>query len=78
MNMTTRTLHRKLAEKGLSFRSLLTRSRKELVKRYLDEPAYSITEISFLHGYADTRAFSRAFRRWYGTSPTQARAGDGP
>lgn len=75
MNMTTRTLHRKLAEKGLSFRSLLTRARKELVKRYLDEPAYSITEISFLLGYADTSAFSRAFRRWYGTSPTQARHG---
>lgn len=73
LNMTTRTMHRKLCEKGLSFRSLLTRSRKELVKRYLDEPAYSITEISFLLGYSDTSAFSRAFRRWYGTSPTQAR-----
>jgi len=73
MNMTTRTLHRKLAEKGISFRSLLTSARKELVKRYLDEPSYSITEISFLLGYTDTSAFSRAFRRWYGKSPTQAR-----
>lgn len=73
LNMTTRTLHRKLAEKDQSFRSLLTSARKELVKRYLDEPAYSITEISFLLGYADTSAFSRAFRRWYGKSPTQAR-----
>jgi len=75
LNMTTRTMHRKLQEKGLGFRSLLTRARKELVKRYLDEPAYSITEISFLLGYADTSAFSRAFRRWYGTSPTEARQG---
>jgi len=73
LNMTTRTMHRKLCEKGLSFRSLLTRARKELVKRYLDEPAYSITEISFLLGYTDTSAFSRAFRRWYGMSPTQSR-----
>jgi len=73
LNMTTRTLHRKLAEKDNSFRSLLTSVRKELVKRYLDEPGYSITEISFLLGYTDTSAFSRAFRRWYGTSPTKAR-----
>jgi AraC-like DNA-binding protein len=73
MNMTTRTLNRKLGEKGISFRSLLTNARKELVQRYLDEPAYSVTEISFLLGYNDTSAFSRAFKRWYGTSPTQAR-----
>jgi AraC-like DNA-binding protein len=73
LNMTTRTLHRRLAEKGISFRSLLTNVRKELVKRYIDEPAYSFTEISFLLGYTDTSAFSRAFKRWHGISPTEAR-----
>ena len=73
LNMTTRTLHRRLAEKGISFRSLLTNIRKELVKRYIDEPAYSFTEISFLLGYTDTSAFSRAFKRWHGVSPTEAR-----
>ena len=73
LNMTPRTLHRKLGEKDLSFRILLTNVRKELVKRYIDDPAYSVTEISFLLGYADTSAFSRAFRRWYGKSPTESR-----
>ena len=29
LNMTTRTMHRKLADKGLTFRSLLTRARME-------------------------------------------------
>ena len=75
LNMTTRTLHRKLVEKGISFRFLLTNVRKELVQRYINEPAYSITEISFLLGYNDTSAFSRAFKRWHGQSPTQARTG---
>jgi AraC-like DNA-binding protein len=74
LNMTKRTLHRKLVENGLSFRSLLTSVRKELVQRYIKEPAYSITEISFLMGYNDTSAFSRAFKRWHGLSPTQARS----
>lgn len=73
LNLTTRTLHRKLGEKGISFRSLLTNVRKELVKRYIDDPGYSVTEISFLLGYTDTSAFSRAFKRWYGKSPTQSR-----
>ena len=73
LNMTKRTLHRKLVEKGIGFRSLLTSVRKELVQRYINEPAYSITEISFLLGYNDTSAFSRAFKRWNGVSPTQAR-----
>lgn len=78
LNLTTRTLHRKLSEKGISFRSLLTNVRKELVKRYIDDPAYSVTEISFLLGYTDTSAFSRAFRRWHGKSPTESRRQTGP
>lgn len=73
LNMTKRTLHRKLGDTGLSFRSLLANLRKDLVSRYINEPAYSVTEISFLLGYTDTSAFSRAFKRWYGISPTQAR-----
>lgn len=73
LNMTKRTLHRKLSEKGISFRSLLTGARKELAQRYINEPAYNVTEISFLLGYTDTSAFSRAYKRWHGISPTQAR-----
>jgi len=73
LNLTTRTLHRRLGEKGINFRSLLTNVRKELVDRYIDEPAYSMTEISFLLRYTDTSAFSRAFKRWHGLSLTEAR-----
>jgi len=73
LNMTKRTLHRKLCEQGTSFRKILTGVRKEMVQRYLAEPTYSVTEISFMLGYTNTSAFSRAFRRWHGVSPTQAR-----
>jgi AraC-like DNA-binding protein len=75
LNMTTRTLHRRLDEKDLSFRALLTNLRKELADRYIGDPAYSMTGISFLLGYADTSAFSRAFKRWHGVSPTESRRG---
>ena len=73
LNLTTRTLHRKLREQGIGFRSLLTNVRKEMVERYIRDSAYCITEISFLLGYTDTSAFSRAFKRWYGKSPSEFR-----
>jgi AraC-like DNA-binding protein len=47
--------------------------RRRLAENYIGNDDYSVTEIAFLLGYTDTSAFSRAFRNWYGHSPTQAR-----
>ena len=60
-------------ENDETFRSLMLQVRRYLAERYIDNPHYSVTEIAFLPGYADTSAFSRAFRNWFGYSPTQAR-----
>ena len=74
LNMSKRTLHRKLRENDETFRSLLTQVRMDLAERYISNDHYSFTEIAFLLGYTDSSAFSRAFRSWFGYSPTQARA----
>jgi AraC-like DNA-binding protein len=47
--------------------------RRELAERYVRDREFSITEIAFLLGYNDTSAFSRAFRCWFGRSPTDLR-----
>jgi len=73
LNMSKRTLHRKLHENNETFRSLLAQVRTDLAERYIGNDNYSVTEIAFLLGYTDTSAFSRAFRTWFGRSPTQAR-----
>jgi AraC-like DNA-binding protein len=73
LNMTRRTLYNNLRGHGASYRSLLTGIRKDLVRRYLLDPSYSVTEVAFLLGYSDSGAFSRAFRGWFGVSPTEYR-----
>jgi len=72
--MTKRTLHRKLQEHGETFRSLLEGVRRSLVMGYLRDPDLTLTEIAFLLGYSDASSFSRAFRRWFETSPSSARS----
>ena len=72
--VSKRTLHRKLRENGETFRSVLAQVRMNLARRYIEIEDYSVTEIAFLLGYTDTSAFSRAFRSWFGRSPTQARS----
>lgn len=74
LNMTKRTLHRKLQEHGETFGSLLASVRKVLAMGYLEDDALSVTEIAFLLGYSDASALSRAFRRWFGRSPSEMRA----
>ena len=74
LNMSKRTLHRRLRENNETYRSILAQVRQDLAERYVRDPDFSMTEIAFLLGYTDTSAFSRAFRNWFGRTPTQARA----
>ena len=47
--------------------------RVDLARRYLADPALSISEVAFLLGFSEPSAFHRAFRRWTGTTPAEAR-----
>ncbi len=67
-NISTRTLHRKLQEVQLNYQSILDDVRKEMAISYLTNEGCSPQAVSFLIGYADERAFHRAFKRWTGSS----------
>jgi len=71
--MSARTLQRKLAEAGTSFSDTLEDVRRELAAQYIADASRSLSEISFLLGFSELSAFSRAYRRWTGQPPSAAR-----
>ncbi|MFL6579442.1 MAG: AraC family transcriptional regulator [Burkholderiales bacterium] len=74
LHMSRRTLQRKLAEADLTYQKLVDDTRRDLAMRHLEDPRLSITDVTFLLGFSQQSAFTRAFRRWTGTSPSTYRA----
>lgn len=74
LGVSARTLRRRLAEHGLTPARLVERLRRELAERYLAEGDFPLGRIAYLLGYGDPATFTRAFRRWTGTTPTRWRA----
>ena len=73
LSLSRRSLQRRLSEFGLSFKAVVDATRHELALRYLDDPDKRVTEITFLLGFSEQSAFSRAFRRWQSQSPSAYR-----
>ncbi len=69
LNMTSRTLRRKLSERGTSFSETLSEIRSNLAKKYLSNTAMTIDDIAERVGYSDTANFRNAFKRWIGHTP---------
>lgn len=73
LHMSARTLQRRLSDENTTFQAELDVVRQELAVGYLSDPRLSVYEVGVLLGYAEQRAFERAFRRWRGVTPKQFR-----
>lgn len=71
--MSPRSLRRKLEDEGTSFRNIIEAERKQLATRLLEGTDMKLDEMALQLGYADTASYTRAFRRWFGTSPGEHR-----
>jgi len=74
LHMSRRSLQRRLAEADASYQSLVDDTRRDMALRYIQDPAKTATDITFLLGYSQQSAFTRAFRRWTGASPSEYRS----
>lgn len=67
--VSTRTLKRRLAAQGVSYRQLVDELRRERAETLLRDPSRPLEQVATLLGYTDKASFHRAFRRWSASTP---------
>jgi len=70
LHVSTRTLHRRLAQEGTSYRRLLDEVRHVLAIELLTTAGLAVDQVAVRLGYAGATASIRAFRRWTGSTPS--------
>jgi AraC-like DNA-binding protein len=73
LNVSQRTLNRRLQAENTSFRQLKSQALARWAKQYLRETEHSVEAIAAELGYKDTANFRRAFRKCEGCSPIEYR-----
>lgn len=73
LGLSARSFHRRLSENGMSFQTLTEDTRRDLAEGLLRDESHSLAEIAFLTGFSEQSSFTRAFKRWVGTTPASYR-----
>ncbi len=71
LNISARTLQRRLKEEGNTYKDLIDELRKDFAIGYMKRPDLNISDIAYLLNYNDASAFNRSFKRWTGKSPME-------
>ena len=74
--MHRRTLSRRLRRSGMGYRSITNETRFEIARQLLEQTEVPLGQIAAALGYSEASAFTRAFRRWSGVTPTAWRTAD--
>lgn len=73
LNMSPRTLQRRLAKLGTTHSELVIKAKMVRACQLLSQPNLKIQEIALETGFRSTSSFSRAFQRWSGIPPSEFR-----
>ncbi len=71
LNVSPRTLIRKLESEGTKFQIIRDDLAKRQVANYLSDASLSVESIGHLMGFSDVSSFRRSFKRWFGETPSQ-------
>lgn len=72
LHLSIRTVQRRLLDNGTTFQQALDEVRQQLCWQYLQQDI-QLSDIAQLLGYSDQSAFTRAYKRWTGSTPHQER-----
>jgi AraC-like DNA-binding protein len=75
LGVSARSLRRRLAEEGTSFREVVDAALGTLAKRLVSDEDRPIEAAAYAMGFAHPSAFHRAFKRWTGATPAATRTG---
>jgi AraC-like DNA-binding protein len=73
LGMSRQTLYRRLKTESTTFEEILDAKRRQLAIRYLGLDRMAVKSAAYRLGFSDPAAFSRAFKRWTGSSPSDFR-----
>jgi AraC-like DNA-binding protein len=72
LGYSRQTLYRRLKVEGITYEQLLDGLRRRLALRFMSD-GLSVKDAAYRLGFSDPAAFSRAFKRWTGSSPSDMR-----
>ena len=73
LGVSERTLARRLSDEGSAFSEILQDLKRDLAVRYLEDRKLHVSKIAWLLGYQEVSAFTHAFKRWTGKTPSEMR-----
>jgi AraC-like DNA-binding protein len=73
LNLTPRTLRRRLADEGTTFSQVFDQVRRDLAEKYLAAGDFTVEDIAELLGFTDASNFRQSFKRWTGLAPSEFR-----
>lgn len=74
LGISEQTMRRRLAEEGISYQQIKDNLRADLAIKLLSNRSLTITEVGQLLNFSEPRAFTRAFKHWFGQTPRDYRS----